>query len=218
MDLTEALNELLKEKSLWAVYKSAPSVLKNRFNRITLACTLAVLSIFAVLSYVTQLGRSYGLPTLNIFDVFGKWAEVGIAYASTILGFLLAGFSVLFTLLKPSTALPLLLGKSEQPELSQLKFIFFVFIDVFVHYTAFLFWCFGFFVLGSRGGAFDWLYRWMAAILPNVARCSALIIFVCWGAWFVLLLLKLKSFIWNLYQVLLVSLADSIESSDDGQK
>lgn len=82
---------------------------------------------------------------------------------------------------------------------------------MFVHYTAFLFWCILYLVVGGKDGPFEFIGRFLSIRAPLLPQVITHAVFVAWGMWFLVLVLKLKSFIYNLYQTLLLGMADSIE-------
>ena len=207
-DQATDLSALFEEGSLWEIYRRGPSLFRDTFNRSVVIIILMALTTFSSW-HLWKITRGIA-PLIHFREIFMKWAEVGIALTSTILGFLLAGFAVLFTLFKPETILRLQQITRAGQQLTELKLLLFVFVNVFVHYVAFLFWCVVVIVCGAKNGPFD-------GVLSTVAHCWSLIpqvlchiIFVIWGAWFLVLVLKLKSFIYNLYQSLLLVIADAV--------
>lgn len=205
---TPDLSGLFSEGSLWEIYRKSPSMLRSRFNRGVLFATAALLAIFAVKHFAAGSDRTM---QLNFDELFASWANVGISFAGTILGFLVAGFAVLFTVLQPQTLANLQLITRPGHKICELKLLFFVFVNVFVHYVSFLFWCMAVLVFGAKNGPADWAGRFAGAWYPALPQLVAHVIFAAWGTWFVLLVLKLKSFIYNLYQTLLLGIADSVE-------
>jgi hypothetical protein len=203
------LSDLFNERSLWEIYCNGPSFIRNTFNLLVVIAVFVLLSVYAVID--TQAARTHSVPGIEFRDLFLGWAGVGISLASTILGFLIAGFAVLFTVFRPETVVRLQQIKRSGQRLSELKLLFFAFVDVFVHYIAFLFWCTVVIVVGSRHGPVDYVARSLGACWPLLPDVLCHILFVLWGTWFVLLVLKLKSFVYNLYQSLMLGMADSLE-------
>jgi hypothetical protein len=205
---TPDLSELFTERSLWEIYRKSPSVFRNPFNRGVLIATAILLATFACFHFAWG---SSSAPRLHFAEVFANWANVGISFAGTILGFLVAGFAVLFTVLRPQTLANLQQITRPDHNVSELKLLFFVFVDVFVHYVSFLFWCMAVLVFGAKDGPADWVGRIAGGWWPASPEIVCHAIFAAWGTWFVLLVLKLKSFIFNLYQCLLLGMADTLE-------
>ena len=207
----EDFGALFAEKNLWQIFRqSKPFYHNSRFNAWSAILATIVLASFAIADLSGTRFAAYG--RLDLSDLFSTWAKTGISYAATILGFLLAGFAVLFAVLRPPTVLALRQIKRPGEQLSELKLIFVTFINVFVHYAAFVGWCVVYLIAGGTGGLFDITGRYLALFLPGIRPTIIHIVFVIWGLWFLLLVLKLKSFIYNLYQTLLLGMAaDAIE-------
>jgi len=201
------LSDLFKEKSLWQLYRQGPPFYTNAFNAWVTFGTLVMLSAFAGAHFLEL--SSHPESAIESREVFLSWADIGISFTGTILGFLLAGFAVLFTLFKPETMLRLQQITRPGQKLPELKLLLCVFIDVFVHYLTFLFWCVIVLVVGYKNGPAALAARAISDICPAALSVLVHVITVLWGTWFVLLILKLKSFIYNLYQSLLLGVADA---------
>jgi hypothetical protein len=203
-------SDLFEESSLWQLYRKSPSLWKSRFNTGAVGAAVLLLAAFAVLEY---LGTADAVSTrpINFLELFGMWATNGIAFAGTILGFLIAGFAVFCTLLRPSTLIALQKVRRPGEEHHELKLILLAFVGVFAQYIAFLMWCVVFSIIGGKNGPLDLLASSLGASYSRVAFLVTLATFVIWGAWWIVLILKLKSFIYNLYQSLLVGITDAVE-------
>jgi hypothetical protein len=206
----DPLAGLLAERNLWELYRQSKPFYRNPFNRLVSIATGSLLTGFAIVHFL-------GLGTTRTSRVdfpalFSAWANAGVAYGTTILAFLLAGFSILFAVLRRPTVIALLRVTRPGAKIPELKLIFVAFIDVFVHYTAFLFWCIAYLVLGGKDGPFDFVGRLLSAVAIDALPAAIThALFVFWGLWFLVLVLKLKSFVYNLYQTLLLGMVDSLE-------
>jgi hypothetical protein len=206
----DLLSGLLAEGNLWELYRQSKPFYRNPFNRFVSIFAGGLVAGFAIVHF-------FGLGTtrtsrMDFPALFSVWANAGVAYGTTILAFLLAGFSILFAVLRPRTVIALLQVTRPGSKIPELKLIFIAFVDVFVHYTAFLFWCIAYLVLGAKDGPFDFIGRLLsAAAIPAVPSALTHALFIVWGMWFLVIVLKLKSFIYNLYQTLLLGMVDSLE-------
>jgi hypothetical protein len=203
----KGLADLFAERNLWQLYKQSQAFYHNPFNRVVSIAAGTLIVGFAVVHFARL-----GTTSTNRVDfpaLFSTWANDGVTYGTTILGFLLAGFTVLFAVLRPHTVIALRQITRPGEHLYELKLIFVAFIDVFVHYTTFLFWCITYLVAGGKDGPFDFIGRFLSAMAPLLPVAITHVVFVAWGMWFLVLVLKLKSFIFNLYQTLLLGMADS---------
>src|ERR1017187_2162001 len=140
--------DLFAEGSLWELYKKSKAFYRNRFNCVVSIAACTLLTGFAVVHFV-RLGAT-SAHRVDFPTLFLAWANDGLVYGTTILGFLLAGFAVLFAVLRPHTVIALLQITRPGEQLYELKLIFVTFIDVFVHYTTFLFWCILYLVVGQK--------------------------------------------------------------------
>lgn len=202
-------SDLFAERNLWQIYRQSRAVYHNsRFNGVSLALGSILLMGFAIVHFF-----ALGATNSNRMDfpaLFSTWASAGLSWASQLLGFLLAGFVVLFAILRPHTVIALQQITRPGERLYELKLIFVTFIDVFVHYAAFMGWCLLYVVAGAKNGPFDLLGCWLSAMSPYLSLAVTHLVFVAWGMWSLILILKLKSFIYNLYQTLLLGMADSL--------
>ena len=203
------LDSLFDEKNLLAVYRKAPSFFSNRFNTVTVLAVFICLSAFAVAHVVSKSLRD-GV-TVPFSDIFLTWANMGASLAGTILGFLIAGFAILCTILRPQTMLALQRIQNKQYGLSELKLLFVTFIDVLVQFLALLLISVIALVVVTKFGPVAFLGRELNRLNWQIPFVALHVIFVLWGTWLVALVLTLKSFVYNLYQSLLLSLADSVD-------
>ena len=88
--------ELTKEKSLWDIYKLSRKIQTTIFNKIVLIAVF-VLSI----GYVFFLQND----TTTILSDCREMVRLGFSYSISILGFLIAGFTIFATLTKPDLLL-----------------------------------------------------------------------------------------------------------------
>jgi hypothetical protein len=201
---------LFAERNLWQLYRQSSPFYRNAFNRWAVIIVGVILMAFAITDFLGLAQTSTN--RLDFSALFSMWAQTGLSYGATILGFLLAGFAVLFAVLRPHTVVALRQITRPGERLHELKLIFVTFVDVFVHYTAFLFCCVLYLIAGGNNGPFDLMGRYLAIVSPWIRPAIMHAAFVIWGLWFLVLVLKLKSFIYNLYQTLLLGMAsDAID-------
>lgn len=194
-------DKVTNEKSLLDVYWKARKVASSRGNRIT-----AILA-FVLLLALFCADKSYSFKLISLSDmskIVGQVGEIGFALTTAILGFLIAGFSIFSSITKPEIFAALAKLDHKETGLSRLQFIFFNFLLVFIHYLAFLAFSIAIKVflptLASAVGlaVSHWslsalVIWWLAAIGTAIAL-----------SWLVFLIMLLKSFIWNIYQAVLV--------------
>ena len=190
-----------KEKNLGEVYWKARKVGSTRSNFgvavfvVLLFCALAVVDRYVDLEVLT-------LAVMKM--LVGQLADIGFALTTAILGFLIAGFSIFASITRPEIFVGLAKLDHKDTGLSRLQFIFFNFLLVFIHYLAFL----AFSIALKLGLTLT--PAPIDAVSQDVASAAMI---TWWSAvglvavllgWLTFLIMLLKSFIWNIYQAVLV--------------
>lgn len=190
-----------KEKSLNEVYWKARRVGSTRGN---FGVAVLVSIVFCLLA-VGDWHFCLGVFSLGVLKAFvSQIAEIGFALTTAILGFLIAGFSIFASITRPEIFAGLARLDHKDLGLSRLQFIFFNFLLVFVHYLAFL-----------ATSIFLKLALPVApAVFEEIQRHTELPLIPMWWTamsiaalllgWLTFLIMLLKSFIWNIYQAVLV--------------
>jgi hypothetical protein len=207
------LQSLFDENCLLAIYRIAPPFRSNAFNVWVATITLGALGLISVLHIaIPRLRDSFIFP---FSDTFTSLANGGLALAGTILGFLIAGFAILCTILRPQTMIALHQIPNDKYQLTELKLLFVGFVDVMVQFLALLAWSAMVLIVGGKTGIAAMVGVMLAKIHWMVPYVLLHVTLVLWGTWLVMLVLALKSFIFNLYHSLLLGLADA---ADDYQR
>jgi hypothetical protein len=207
------LKSLFDEKGLFAIYRISPPFRSNACNVWIAATTFVILVATSVLHIgVPRLRDSFIFP---FSDTFTSLANGGLALAGTILGFLIAGFAILCTILRPQTMLALHQIPNEKYKLTELKLLFVGFVDVMVQFLALLGWSAIVLIVGGKTGMAAMYGAMLARIHWMIPYVLLHVVLVLWGTWLLMLVLALKSFIFNLYHSLLLGLADA---ADDYQR
>lgn len=202
------ITDILTEATLWEIYRKSPRLWTNKFNTVVVAATALLLTVFSIMHAAPPAWASY-LKDYSLHDTLLNWASLGFTYTATMLAFLLAGFTILGTITKPSLLVKLAEITHPGTKLSELKYTFFVFINVFIQYLAFLATTTAILLFGTKNGPFvlvgELIKVHAGALAFNVIQHAALVII---GTWFVLLILKLKSFIYNTYQMVVLAIVN----------
>jgi hypothetical protein len=122
-------NELLKEKNLWELYCLAWNL---KFPWGTLAPSIALTLTLLIFSGLTI------EDSTNLASQARQVIDLGITFTSTILGFLIAGFTIFASLTNPKLFVAMAKMQDKESKLSWLKRTFVTFMHVFIHYTSFL--------------------------------------------------------------------------------
>lgn len=186
-------SDLTSEKSLWDVYKLSRRILPNKFQ-VSIVVTVTVL--LALNSFILTDDNSVVLNDVR------KWAEMGFNFSITTLGFLIAGFTIFATLSKPKMMLAMMDHINKETGLPTLKYNFFAFMKVFIAYILFSFLFLTIVLFGQKGGVLGNVID----LLPH-SSCIKLILiktfYAIVGGSFVYLLLLLKSFVFNIYAIVM---------------
>ncbi|MBQ4830599.1 hypothetical protein J8L84_15080 [Alteromonas sp. MMG017] len=186
-------SDLTSEKSLWDVYKLSRRIHPKKSQVIIL---LIVMATLAANAFILE-NKSESILT----DV-RKWAELGFNFGITTLGFLIAGFTIFATLSKPKMLLAMMEHTNKETGLPTLKYNFFAFMKVFIAYITFTLFYLVILLFGQANG----LISNIGGLLPY-SECLGIalikITYVLIGGSFVHLLLLLKTFIFNIYAIVM---------------
>lgn len=208
------LSDLTREKTLLALWLTSFKFRQKSFNYVVTAAVALGLARYCQLDW--------DQPQI-LMAAFRKIQSTGFSFATSILGFLVAGFTVFVTVIRIDMFLTMAKMEKTDTGESVLKYNLSAFIITFVHYTSYIFVCLISELFLQPGGlaaiflANAKTYPNLVSIVPVVhSLCSAALL-VGLGAWTVYLVLLLKSFIYNVYQVTTVSVAYAWQSSDEAK-
>lgn len=186
-------NELTSEKSLWDIYKLSRRILPSRFQTFFLLCVSILLGINALL-----LESDLAI----LLSDTRSWATMGFEFSITTLGFLIAGFTIFATISKPKMLLAMMDHTNKETGLPTLKYNFFAFMKVFIAYIVFAVTYLLIVLFGQTGG----FLSNAIPFLPNSECIKIAIIksaYISIGTSFVYLVLLLKSFVFNIYAIVM---------------
>jgi hypothetical protein len=198
-------SQLTEEATLLQLYRLSFKFPSSRFN---LASTVLV-GLLSALYMCWAPGRDASATLLK------ETLKLGVALVPSILGFLIAGFTVFVTITKPGVFAAMARKEYEDTGESYLKYNLSAFMLAFVHYLAYLAFCLLFVYFGQPNGPITSLALWVALqIFPAHIDGYAVILMIaavfvaCW-TWYLVMLLK--SFIFNVYQVVVTSVRWDLE-------
>lgn len=197
------VERLTQEKSLFQLYKKARLAAYSAVN------VAATISVFAAVVFLLGTNVWFGEPIESytaLVDGVKEIADIGFTFTTAILGFLISGFAIFAGISKPDVLILLAKANHGKHDISELQFIFFNFMLVFIHYLVFMIAC----VL-VKATTFDDgpLGRTVTIIYEadrNAGWAFISVIFALLFAWLIFASLLLKSFIWNLYQAVLITI------------
>ena len=194
------------ERSLWEVWTAVRRMPRCVFNR---RCLIA--AVLAMLPYVILTKQS----TQEIAESARSVASDGLGFAAAVLGFLVAGFTIFATLSKPSLLSNMARITDERSGVSYLKSSFYVFFETFGWYLGFAACSVVIAVFGKKGVPISFaaslLPAFAHALMTTVIARSTMFVV---GIWLIWLVLELKSFMFNLYHVVVMSIRWTIEYPD----
>lgn len=201
-DKKKTTEDLLKEKSLWEVYCLAwklPIPWGILLPSVLLSVGMFIFSL-----------ASLDIPNSLIF-IARQVIDVGITFTTTILGFLIAGFTVFATLTNPHLLVKMARLQEESSKLSWLKRTYAIFMHVFAHYASYIFAAVLIKLLTIPGGAASYIVaNWLCNSLNAKAWIAAIGLSIMSG-WLVYLTLLLGRFIFNIYHVCILTIAAANE-------
>lgn len=198
--------QLTDEKSLLQLYKLTYSFPASRFN--VLSTIFVAVCCTGYLSWVQPGGTEAG-------TLLKETLKLGLSLVPSILGFLIAGFTVFVTVTKPGVFSAMAKKEFAQSGQSYLKYNLSAFMLAFAHYVAYLAACVLLTFFGQPNGPLTEITLSLASLIAsninvayNVLLSACAIAFACW-TWYLVMLLK--SFIYNVYQVVVTSVRWDLE-------
>lgn len=198
--------QLTAEKNLFQLYRLTYSFPISRFNAIS--TVLVGICCAAYLSWVRPGGSEAGV-------LLKETLKLGISLVPSILGFLIAGFTVFVTVTKPGVFSAMAKKEFAQSGQSYLKYNLSAFMLAFAHYVAYLGACVLLIYFGQPNGPLTQITLWLASLVTrnasvayNTMVSACAVAFACW-TWYLVMLLK--SFIYNVYQVVVTSVRWDLE-------
>lgn len=204
-------SDLTREKTLLALWLTSFKFRQRNFNFVVTALVALGLARYCQLDWDQP---------QTLMAAFRKIESMGFSFATSILGFLVAGFTVFVTVIRVDMFLLMAQTEHRNTGESFLKYNLSAFIVTFVHYTSYIFACLMSELFMQPGGLAMIAFA-NAKSYPNLAPwaadahslCSTALL-VGLGTWTAYLVLLLKSFIYNVYQVTTTSVAYAWHRSD----
>lgn len=200
---SEALDDLLKERNLFQLWKASRVIERNKFNNLTSILVGAALMGYCFLSRI---------DASQLAKISREWSDAGFNFAASILGFLIAGFTISATLNRPELYALMARRRYRVTGLSYLKDQFFRLIRTFIAYMGFASVCLSIKIFGFPHGPVSLAVGLLPDSISETAGLAiARLSFVWLGAHFCFVLLSLHPFIFNVYQLVLTGVRFGIE-------
>ena len=189
-------DDVYKEKSLYDVYRASRVIEPSRFNVSCMRVCYVLCGLYVLMNVVT------GADNGEIIAALSRISASLITITTAVLGFLIAGFSIFISSTPNRTLIMLLNTRYKSTEISYFKQIMFNFLNVFSVYLCVLVIALGV----NTSTPLGWSPLLPLGFPPKLTiafNSSVLGVLVISSAYAVL---RLKSFIWTMYQGLIVNM------------
>ena len=186
----------MDEKSLWAIYAKARRIPVSSFN---FWATLIVFVLVSLQYCMLEISLDDKLKIVRDFSV------MSIGLVVSVLGFILAGFTIFATISQPDMLVAMSRHRHEKSQLSYLKNNFFIFMRVFIYYLCYTVFCLLVIIFAVKGG----LVHKVVQLSPISWKISEWLVgaaYVMLYTGFFFLLMQLKSFIYNVYHTVMTAI------------
>lgn len=187
---------LLEEKSLLQIYKKSRRIPFNSFN------------FWSTTIVVVMVAIQYCLLDISITEklrVVREFSVMAVGITTTVLGFLLAGFTIFATISQPDMLVAMSQHREQKSGLSFLKYNFFIFIRVFIYYMAYAVFCVFILIFAIKGGVINYLVK-ISPISHEIIEWLVGFSYVALYGGMFFLLMQLKSFIYNVYHSVMTAI------------
>lgn len=199
-------DDLLAESSLWEVYRLT--------WKLAFPWRSVVPSVLLTL-VVLWVSLSTSIETSVVVSHSRQVVDLGISFVTTILGFLIAGFTVFATITNPRLFVKMAELNSNSSGISWLKATFGIFMHTFAHYTWFLIAAILAKIFTLQGGMLGVAIVMSAGDAQEIKRLLAAIGLSLFSGWIIYLALLLQGFIFNIYHTCMLSISVSGEKLVD---
>jgi hypothetical protein len=202
-------SELFSDKNFGDLFAKSSEIASSRFNRnfavATFNLTSLVLLAVAFLHPTAMTGES-------VAKASSQFTNISFSFATSILGFLVTGFSIFATIISPETLKLLSISRyRKNNKFSNIQFIMYNFMYVFFYYISSLVFFLSMTFLTSEYSPIIFR-RLFSFIKDEYFFVYAHGLLLCFSfALMTYLIMLLKSFVWNIYQsVLLIAAARAL--------
>lgn len=204
-------SNVTKESSLFELYMLSWKFPASIFNLVVTVLFSSLLIMYVFLQWghveiLASLARSF--------------VDLGLNFAISMLGFLVAGFTIYLTITKVEVFVRMAEFEYEKTGESYLKYNLSCFMVVFAHFILYLFVCIIFKIFAAPHGLLPFFMGAVSGFKGCFDfglifyRIPVAVFFVVFGGWTIYLVLLLKSFIFNIYHVIATSIRWELERPD----
>lgn len=186
---------LMEEKSLWDIYVKARRIPMSSF---TFWMTILVLTLVSLQYCMLEISLDEKLRIVREFST------LAIGLVVSVLGFILAGFTIFATISQPDMLVAMSKHRHEKSHMSYLKNNFFIFMRVFIYYLIYTIFCLLVIIFAVKGGLVHKLVQ-LSPISWRISEWLVGMAYVSLYTGFFFLLMQLKSFIYNVYHTVMTA-------------
>lgn len=198
--------DLLREKNLFDVYYLSRRVPRNNLYSIVESVAAVAIAFWALRSE---------MDAATLAATAREWSLQGFGFATSILGFLVAGFAIFTGMIRMELAV-VMAKKTHPPSgLSYLKYNFVAFVRVFAEYSAFVALYLVMLIFFSPSGLGCEILR----ALPNADSVRFLVgvAAVTLVGWLLVrLVIGLQAFVFNTYHIVMTIIAAEVVEKEGG--
>ncbi len=206
-DRSEAIvSDILAERGPYDVYRKSRSIPFSRTN------TYIGLGVGIIVFLLAIKAKTTG----SIVDAIASFANVAFGTSISLLGFLIAGFAFFATVADKKLFCRMAEHQHEESKMSYLKYNLLIFMRVFYEYMVFSFVLLILLIITPQGstirtnlrtwvGEWKWPEYWNIPVSLEILLAGAT--FGILVGSFAYLLMQLKSFVFNIYHVVMTSVA-----------
>ncbi|MEK7952797.1 hypothetical protein [Luteolibacter soli] len=180
-------DDVLAEKNLWQIYLASLGIPDSIFNWIV-----------AVLAGVVAGGFAFIQNGEKILEAIQDLANLGFNSAVSLLGFLIAGFTIFAASASPSLLQLMLRKRHKKTQLIYLKYNFFTIVRVFIYFLAFAMFQLCIIAFGKKEGVFQsWatIFEVSEDVRMKLVQATFIMSVMFWA----FVMMQLKSFVFNVY-------------------
>ena len=205
---SEDLEDITRDKTLLDVYNNVVRRIHGR--RLYKVIPILVFALVLVSGLMADSSAKLG-------DRARDWGLIVFQYAYSVLGILLAGFTIFSTISMSDLVRHLVGLKEPTTGLSYLKYITGHFIGVFISYMVYLAVYGLVFLFGWPGGPAYEITAWLATLTgwPTIWKLGPSIVMATVGAFLVHLILMLQSFVFNVYNAFMFMVRAKLETDPE---
>ncbi len=199
--------DLTKEKSLYDVYVLTKVIKINSFD-----------FYLTIVVFLLLLANSVWLSSSKeLLESIRAWVPLTFSFTTTTLGFLITGFTIFATINKPDLFLALMNIKHPDYDMTYLKYVYGVFMRVFIHFITWSIVYLFIIMFGQNNGLITKIVNGL--MIPyEVKVIGVKLTYIIIGCSAIYLVLSIKTFIFNIYTMLMQSLRWEMGKGDTNRK